>query len=71
MALHQLQYIPAETELKEAIAIDSRDPQTYEVLGLTQLLDAENGAAEKSFQTAVDIKPDEPQTYINLSLIHI
>jgi len=70
VALHQMQYIAAENELKQAINLDPRDPQTYEVLGLTQLLDAEFGAAEKSFQTAVDIKPDDAQTYINLADFH-
>jgi Tfp pilus assembly protein PilF len=37
-----------------------RDPQA-------QLLDAEYGAAQKSFQTAVDVRPDDPQTYVNLA----
>jgi tetratricopeptide (TPR) repeat protein len=67
IALQQMQYVPAENELQQAISLAPRDAQAYEDLGLAQLLDAENGAAEKSFQDAVNVQPDDPQTYINLS----
>src|SRR6202011_1006080 len=42
-------------------------PHAYEDLGLAQLLDGEYGAAEKSFQAAVDVKPEDPETFTNLA----
>ncbi|MDA8327467.1 MAG: type IV pilus biogenesis/stability protein PilW [Betaproteobacteria bacterium] len=59
------QYKVALDELQQALNADSSDAQAYGILGLVYMALHEDQPAEKNFQRALDLSPNQPEIHNN------